>query len=83
MKIWGYEEMKSIVLTSNNFNLILKNSSCLQNLSAQKSTAEQISKSYLSPSNQNTAQNNSKISPAYVYEKGFPADWIFNYSICF
>ncbi|PBC89644.1 hypothetical protein B0S90_0770 [Caldicellulosiruptor bescii] len=66
--------MKSIVLTSNNLNLNLKNSSCLQNPSAQKSTAEQISKSYLSPSKQNTAQNNSKISPAYVYEKGFPAD---------
>ncbi|WPX09253.1 hypothetical protein [Caldicellulosiruptor danielii] len=66
--------MKSIVLTSNNLNLTLKNSSCLQNLSAQKSTAEKILNSYFSPSNQNTAQNNSKISPAYVYEKGFSAE---------
>ncbi|ADQ03940.1 hypothetical protein Calow_0352 [Caldicellulosiruptor owensensis OL] len=66
--------MKSIVLTSNNLNLTLKNNSYLQNLSAQKTTAEQISKSYFSPSKQNLAQNNSKISPAYVYEKGSSAD---------
>ncbi|WAM35838.1 M23 family metallopeptidase [Caldicellulosiruptor acetigenus] len=66
--------MKSSVLTSNNLNLTLKNNSYLQNLSAQKSAAEQVSKSYFSPSKQNTAQNNSKISPAYVYEKGSSAN---------
>lgn len=74
MKIGGYEEMKSIVLTSNNFNLNLKNNSYLQNLSAQKTTKEQISKNYFSNSKQNTVQNNSKISPAYVYEKGSSAN---------
>ncbi|AZT89634.1 M23 family metallopeptidase [Caldicellulosiruptor changbaiensis] len=66
--------MKSIVLTSNNFNLNLKNNSYLQNLSAQKTTKEQISKNYFSNSKQNTVQNNSKISPAYVYEKGSSAN---------
>ncbi|WP_156844447.1 lysozyme [Caldicellulosiruptor acetigenus] len=70
-------KMKSSVLTSNNLNLTLKNNSYLQNLSAQKSTAEQVSKSYFSPSKQNTAQNNSKISPAYVYEKGSSANELY------
>jgi len=71
MKIGVMRKMKSIEFASNNFNLIFKNGSYLQNLSAQKSTEEQIPKSYFSHSNQNTAQNNSKISPAYVYEKRF------------
>ncbi|AEM73852.1 hypothetical protein [Caldicellulosiruptor acetigenus] len=66
--------MKNSVLTSNNLNLTLKNNSCLQNLSAQKSTAEQASKTYSGSLNSNPAQNNSKISPAYVYEKGSSAN---------
>lgn len=66
--------MKSIEFASNNLNLTLKNSSFFQNLSAQKSTDEQISKSYISSSNQTIGQNNSKIPPAYVYEKGSSAD---------
>ena len=74
MKIGVMRKMKSIEFASNNFNLIFKNGSYLQNLSAQKSTEEQIPKSYFSHSNQNTAQNNSKISPAYVYEKGSSAN---------
>ena len=67
-------KMKSIEFASNNLNLTLKNSSFFQNLSAQKSTDEQISKSYISSSNQTIGQNNSKIPPAYVYEKGSSAD---------
>lgn len=63
-------KMKSVLLSSNNLYLNLKNNPYLQDLSVQKTTKEQISRDYFSNSKQNTVQDNSKISPAYVYEKG-------------
>ncbi|WAM34224.1 hypothetical protein [Caldicellulosiruptor morganii] len=62
--------MKSSVLTSKNLNSTFKNESYPKNLSNQKTYAKEISGSYSQSSNQNKAQNNPKISPAYVYEKG-------------
>lgn len=63
-------KVENLLFSSNNLYLNLKNNSYLQDLPVQKTTKEQISRNYFSNSKQNTVQDNSKISPAYVYEKG-------------
>jgi len=74
--------MKSIEFASNNFNLIFKNALTFKTCQPKKVLKSKFQKAIFLIQIKTQHKNNSKISPAYVYEKGSSANEFYGKIVC-